>query len=321
MPIVGAGLFRGPRGGHARGMDYAEARAAFFTPREGATQPLGWTTPARRLRDAVEPIATVCFWSEPAYDAAAARGLDFLSAYVWGRSSVLGEPEAAVAAAAFGVFEPGLVAGLYDAGRAACSLEDVRAARVEGVTTALTEAVGDPAGAQGLAATTAALESAADAASSLGRPFFAGWGAQPVPQDPWARLWRACSRLRELRGDSHLAALVGEGLDGVEANVLTELWVGWDLLSYTGSRAWDEGRMGAAVAALEQRGLVADGALTADGRALREQLETTTDRAVQPVVDALATDLDTHVERLERWSSAVVERGWFPPDPYKRAAG
>ncbi|TQJ10573.1 SCO6745 family protein [Lapillicoccus jejuensis] len=302
-------------------MDYAEARAAFFAPREGETQPLGWTTPARRLRDAIEPIATVCFWSEPSYDAAAARGLDFLSGYVWGRSSVLGEPEGAVAAAAFGVFAPGLVADLYDAGRAACSLTDVRAARVEGVTAALTQAVGDPAGTEGLAETTAALEAAGDAASPLGRPFFAGWGAQPVPDEPWARLWRATSRLRELRGDSHLAALVGEGVDGIQANVLTELWVGWDLLSYTGSRAWDPELMASAVAGLEQRGLVADGALTDAGRELRDRLEAETDRAVQPVIDALGDDLDAHVERLERWSSAVIERGWFPPDPYKRAAG
>lgn len=302
-------------------MDYAEARAAFFAPREGETQSLDWSTPARRLRDAIEPLATVCFWSEPSYDAAAARGLDFLSGYVWGRSSVLGEPEGAVAAAAFGVFAPGLVADLYDAGRAACSLADVRAARVEGVTAALTQAVGDPTETEGLVETTAALEAAGDAASPLGRPFFAGWGAQPVPDDAWARLWRATSRLRELRGDSHLAALVGEGVDGIEANVLTELWVGWDLLSYTGSRAWDPELMSSTVAGLEARGLVADGALTDAGRELRERLEVETDRAVQPVVDALGADLDTHVERLERWSSAVVERGWFPPDPYKRAAG
>ena len=96
------------------GMDYAEARVAFFQPRAADAPPprVGhWAdTPARRLRDAIEPIATICFWSEPAYKAYEHRGLDFLQGYVWGRACVLGEPEGAVAAAAFGGFEPGLIA-------------------------------------------------------------------------------------------------------------------------------------------------------------------------------------------------------------------
>ena len=302
-------------------MYYAEAQAAFFTPREGGSRPLGWTTPARRLRDAIEPLATVCFWSEPAYQAYAARGLDFLQGYVWGRASALGEPEPTVAAAAFGVFEPGLVADLYASGRAVCSLDDVRAAKVEGVSAALRAVLGDPDEAEGLAGTTAALRSAAAAVPTVGRPFFAGWTAVPYPDDAWAQLWQACSTLRELRGDGHLAALVATGLNGTEANILTELWVGWEPLAYTGSRAWPAEVMAAATASLEARGLVAAGALTPAGHQLREQLEIATDLAVQPAIDALGLDLDQLVERLAGWADRVVERGWFPPDPYKRAAG
>lgn len=54
-------------------MDHSEAQAAFFAPREGAARELGWTTPARRLRDALEPIATICYSSEPTYDGRARR--------------------------------------------------------------------------------------------------------------------------------------------------------------------------------------------------------------------------------------------------------
>src|SRR3712207_6424742 len=53
-------------------MDYAEARAAFFSPRPEDAAPAGssaWRSPARALRDAIEPIATICFWAEPAFDA------------------------------------------------------------------------------------------------------------------------------------------------------------------------------------------------------------------------------------------------------------
>ena len=60
-------------------MDYSEARAAFFVPRPDAGPGTRWQSPARRLRDALEPLATVSFWAEPAYDAYAALGLDFLT--------------------------------------------------------------------------------------------------------------------------------------------------------------------------------------------------------------------------------------------------
>jgi hypothetical protein len=63
-----------------RAMDYAQAREAFFQLRDTAAPDpgtSGWQSPTRRLRDAIEPIATICYWSEPAYDAYATLGLDF----------------------------------------------------------------------------------------------------------------------------------------------------------------------------------------------------------------------------------------------------
>lgn len=304
-----------------RCMDYAEAREAFFAAGSGAAPAITWTTPARRLRDAIEPLATICFWSEPAYDAYVARGLDFLTGYVWGRGSALGEAEPGVVAAAFGVFDPGLVADLYQSGRQACSLADVRRAKLEGSAAALREVLGDPGEDADLAPAVAALRAAAQAQPLVGRPMFAGLAGLPWPEDPWAQLWHACSLLREHRGDAHLAALVPAGVDGVQANLLTERWVGWEPLSYAGSRAWSPEALAAGTAGLEQRGLLADGALTDSGRALREGLEAATDAAEQGVVDALGADLDRLVGVLEGWSARVVDSGWFPPDPLKRASG
>ena len=54
-------------------MDYSEMQAAFFGPRDEPAHH-SWDSPARRLRDAVEPLATVSFWAEPAYDRYAALG-------------------------------------------------------------------------------------------------------------------------------------------------------------------------------------------------------------------------------------------------------
>ena len=299
-------------------MDYAEAQAAFFGARDGEVRTLDWSSPARRLRDAIEPIATICFWSEPVYEEYAAKGLDFLQGYVYGRGCVLGDAEPAVAAAAFGVFEPSLVAGLFASARQACSVEDVRAARRTGAVIALGECIGEP---DELADVVAALRRACDAADPTGRALHAGLTSLPWPDDLVGQLWHACSILREHRGDGHLATLVAAGLDGVQANQLTELWVGWDPLAYTGSRAWSPEDMAAGTSSLEARGLVADGALTDAGRALREDLETATDRSVQAALDAIGDDLDRVVGLLDGWAQKVVDRGWFPPDPYKRAAG
>ena len=299
-------------------MDYREARAAFFGGRDGDVRSLDWTTPARRLRDAIEPLATICFWSEPAYDEYAALGLDFLQGYVYSRASVLGDVGPSVASAAFGVFEPGLVADLFASARATAGVDDVRASKGRGAVTALRECVGDP---DGLADVVAVLRRACEAADPTGRALHAGLAGLDWPEDLLGQLWHACTILREHRGDGHLATLVASGVDGVQANQLTELWVGWDALSYTGSRAWSPEAMDAGTGTLQQRGWVADGRLTDAGRAFREDLEATTDLTVAAAVAAIGDDLDRVVDQLDRWAQQVVDRGWFPPDPYKRAAG
>lgn len=312
-------------------MDFAEARSVFCLPRTGSVtdprSPDVAATPARRLRDAIEPLAMVTVWSDPAREEAGAVGLDFLGGYVGGRASALGDVEGSVAAAAFAVFEPGLVAGLWDQARAACPVAELRAMRERAGTAALRTALGEAAeaGEAEVDAVVETLRIALDPADVIGRPLYAGMSALPWPQDPYGRLWHATTLLREHRGDSHVAACVAAGLDGIEANVLTELWVGFELLEYTATRAWPTAATDIALARLRARGLLdgGDGAttLSAEGHRLRDRIEEATDRAQQPVVDALGADLDRLVDTLGRWSEAVVARGWFPPDPYKRRAG
>jgi helix-turn-helix protein len=302
-------------------MDYAEVREAFFQLRDtSAPEPgtSGWQSPTRRLRDAIEPIATICYWSEPAYDAYATLGLDFLQGYVWSRGCVLGEPDGSVVAAAFGVFEPGLIRQLYDAARAAAGLADIRAAREAGAVAALRTVLGGP---EQVAEVTGALRRAAEAMDTAGRPLFAGLAGMPWPADELGRLWHACAMLRELRGDSHLAACVAAGLTGLEANILTELQVGWPLHSYTATRGWPPEAMNLATISLRERGLIGDDALTGAGASLRADIEEATDRQLAPVRDAAGPDLPAILPLLQGWSQQIIEHGWFPPDPYKRASG
>jgi len=309
-----------------RAMDYAEVREAFFQLREASAPEPGtsvWQSPTRRLRDAIEPIAMICYWSEPAYDAYAALGLDFLQGYVWSRACVLGEPDAGVVAAAFGVFEPGMIGQLYDAARAAAGLADIRAARETGAVTALRTVLGGTAlGApEQVAGVTGALRRGVEAADTTGRPLFAGLAGLPWPSDELGQLWHACTMLRELRGDSHLDACVAAGLTGLEANILTELQVGWPLHSYTATRGWPPEAMNLATLSLRERGLIGDDALTGAGASLRADIEEATDRQLAPVRDAIGPDLPGLLPLLQQWSQQIIEHGWFPPDPYKRASG
>ncbi len=303
------------------GMDYAEARAAFFQQRDaGDPEPgtSGWESPARRLRDAIEPIATICYWSEPAYDAYAALGLDFLQGYVWSRACVLGEPDGGVVAAVFGVFEPRLIRRLYDAARAACGLAEIRAAREQGAVTALRTVLGYP---DRAARVTTALRRGIAAAGTSGRPLFAGLAGMPWPKGELGQLFHACATLRELRGDSHLAACAAAGLTGLEANLLTELQVGWPPHSYTATRGWPPDAMNLATARLRERGLVGDRGLTPGGAELRAALEESTDGQLAAVLAAIGPALGEILPPLREWSQQIIDHGWFPPDPYKRASG
>jgi len=303
------------------GMDYAEARETFFQPAAAGAVDVGtagWRSPARRLRDAIEPLAMVFVWSELTYQEYTARGLDFLSGYAWARASLLGEPAPGVVVATFGVFEPGLLSELYEAGRRACSREEIQAARQAGVTASLRAALGEPAQAPHVAGL---LRDAAQAVALTGRPLFAGVCGLSWPQDELTQLWQACMMLRELRGDSHLAACAAAGLTGLEANIMTEMQVGWPYRAYTSTRGWSTDAMDRAESALTQRGLISGHALTAAGASLRADIEESTDRQLAPAINAIGPYVETLIPLLDGWSAQVTDRGWFPPDPYKRASG
>jgi hypothetical protein len=71
-------------------MDYATAYEVFFQPAPPDTplpKPVENGSPARRLRDAVEPLATHPYWARLVNERLAERGLNFLSGYLWGRAA------------------------------------------------------------------------------------------------------------------------------------------------------------------------------------------------------------------------------------------
>ena len=301
-------------------MDYADAVAAFFVSRpEGTTLPpaVAEGSPARRLRDACEPVAMHAVWSRAVYERLAQFGLDFLTSYVGGRGAFLGEPSGAGVAAAVAWFEPGLVTSSWDAVRSAVAHDQLVRARDESTIASLREVLAgeDPGEVANL------LADAATTADGMGRPLFSGLRADGRPHEAVHLLWWACNLVREHRGDSHVAAAAAAGLDAVEMNILTELWTGMPLLSYTATRGWPAAAMQRAIGQLESRGWVRDGDLTGAGRTARRHIELRTDDQEQPIVAALGDRLDEVCGLLNHWGQLCIEAGAFPPDILKRAAG
>jgi len=206
---------------------------------------------------------------------------------------------------------------LWEAARTAVAPDRLVQARDESTVASLREVLAgeDPGEVASL------LADAAESADGMGRPLFSGRRADGRPQDVVHRLWWACGLVREHRGDSHVAAAAAAGLDPVEMNILTELWIGMPLLSYTATRGWAPEAMQRAVARLESRGWVRDGGLTDEGLAGRLSIEQRTDAQQQPVVAALGDRLEEVCARLNHWGQLCIEAGAFPPDILKRAAG
>jgi hypothetical protein len=305
------------------GMEYDDLADYFLTPPDSPVpSPAVPATPARRLRDALEPIATIGWWSRQASESAAALGLDFFSAYVWGRAAALG-PDVAppVVTSAFGVFEPGMIEGVLAVARATASHDAVLQARQAG-------------GATGLAAATGAIDVStvetlgrrlSDALAGLdgaARPLFSGLRSLPALTDPHGRLWRAAELVREHRGDGHLAACLAAGLDVAEMNVLTELWLDYPLGEYSATRGFPTERLNEAAGSLQGRGwLDADHLLTATGRAARESIEAATDATQAGLMAALGDDLEAVIASATTVGAAVLEAHAAPADARKRAAG
>ncbi|HKY76968.1 MAG TPA: hypothetical protein VJS45_12560, partial [Acidimicrobiia bacterium] len=182
--------------------------------------PVASASAARRLRDVTGPIAEHAIWSAMTNEVLAKLGLPFVPGYLWGRAVGLGEPSAEAVAAAFAIYEPGLVRAMYEHARRQCGRAGFVAAREEATIASLHEILGDV----DVADVLAVLRRGADAADGSGRALYSGLRSLGWPEDPLGQLWRVCDLLREHRGDSHMAVWVAADLSAVSINLLTEAW-------------------------------------------------------------------------------------------------
>jgi hypothetical protein len=185
------------------------------------------------------------------------------------------------------------------------------AARTRGAVGQLVRILGpEP---EGLADATALLASAVEPLRPEGKPLFAGLQSLGLPGDPMGDMWRLADMLREYRGDAHTAAWTSAGLDATEVGLLTELYWGLPMRSYIRTRAWSDEQLTAAEARLSERGFLAGGAFTPEGRALRESVEESTDAQCAVILDALGDSLDDLLAILHPWDDAIRAAGGYPP--------
>jgi hypothetical protein len=290
------------------------------------------SSPARRLGAALEPVVGQVYFSPECHERYVALGFrpspgSFGAgvaapdgpAYFTSRGSVLGQVPGQLVAAAFGVFNPAVVVPAVTLGWSLTDASTVCEERTAGAVDQLRRVLG--AAPEGLSRASELLERAVAPLRPEGRALYSGLLALGVPDDPLAAVWRRGDLLREFRGDSHIAAWISAGLDATEIGLLTELYWGLPMRSYIRTRAWSDDDLDAALARLEARGLVADGAFTPEGAALREEVEVRTDAQMAPAIAALGDDVEELIAILQPWGVALRAAGAYPADgPHDLAA-
>jgi hypothetical protein len=144
-------------------------------------------------------------------------GLDGFRFYFLGRGGVLGDVEAPVITSAFGYFHPSLVDKIWTSGKELVAPREAGRAYAE-----CAQAYGRArfAGIDGLDAFCAAAEAVVAATDPAGLALFAGWAAEPLPDDGPGRAGQLAQVLREQRGSVHLVAVLAQGLTAEQAHYL-----------------------------------------------------------------------------------------------------
>ncbi|MFI5778752.1 hypothetical protein [Nocardia sp. NPDC051570] len=121
---------------------------------------------------------------------------------------------------------------------------------------------------------------ACEGCSTPGRALYAANADLTPPDAPHLAYWHAITQLREHRGDGHLMALAGAGLDGLEALVThSATGTGFTPSYLQAARGWSARQWASAQERLRERGLMDGvGELTERGMQMRRDIEAETDR-------------------------------------------
>ncbi len=274
------------------------------------------THPARRVWATLEALHDVTYFAPEVREAGIGLGLrGFWMTYFAFRAAPLGPVPAGPVIAMFAGFYPATVAkALPDAWSRSTpqACIETRAA----VSVAALRQVGADADACERAASL--LRPAAETADPTGRPLFAANAELPLPDDPVGALWQLATSLREHRGDGHIAALVTEGITGLQAHLLQLANGRYPEAVIKQARGWPEEDWAAAADTLRSRGLLTQDyppTLTAAGREVLDRVEASTDeRAWTGGLSVLGEQGAEEVVALLKPSVQAVATSGIMPD-------
>lgn len=281
---------------------------------------------ARSIAKVIEPIVGQVYFAPECHERYAALGFNPSPggskagvafpdgpAYFTSRGSALGRAPGELVAAAFGVFNPEVVVPAVTFGWTLTDPDTIAQERLTGAVEQLRRLLGDRP--DGIDRAIELLQQATAPLEPWGRALFAGTLSQPLPGEPLGDLFRLGDRLREFRGDSHIAAWVAGGFDAVEIGLLTEPYWGLPSRTYVRTRAWSDAQLDAAEDRLRSAGLMDAAGLTTAGRDRREEIELATDAQMAPAVDALGAELKELVDILTPWGHQIMQGAGYPPSP------
>ncbi len=268
----------------------------------------------------LEPYHSMIYFSPVATAAYEAIGVPARVAYFASRAAAMGAVSAEVVVATFFNFRPSLVHAGIPAVWDVASPEAILSARLDGADRQLREILGEATISSPEMVEAAELaRSATEVCRPEGRPLFAGHLSLAWPAEPHLVLWHAATLLREYRGDGHIAALLAEGFDAVEALVshgaAGDNLVPMPILKLT--RGWTDEEWDAGRERLISRGwLTRNDELTDLGQAARQRVEDLTDaRSVAPYAHLGEQGSDRLRSLVRPFSKALVGSGMFAAVP------
>src|SRR3954449_1193330 len=266
-------------------------------------------TLARRMFELVEPIGAIPYSADEPNEAMFALGFtNYWDTYFAGRAAPLGRVPAEVVDALFYNFAPGEVARHIPKVWRTTTPEAAIAARRKGCVTALRRILGDHVDSPAFGRAVDLLTKAATSAPYEGRPMYAELRALPIPDEPVTRLFHAASLLREHRGDGHIAALMVEGVGGLEAHVLYALHMNMPAEKFGRIHHLPAAQLAEVIDGVRDRGLIGeDGWLSDAGRAVKERVEGLTDELAAKPYEGLEPDeLDELMATLEPLATLLI---------------
>ena len=171
---------------------------------------------AREAGKKIGPMGGAFMMSPSAGAAGQEIGLDFMTYYAMGRGGVLGDVTGTAVADAFFFFNPDLVAGTWDGGKAGTDPREVAKHYADACAAWGRENLADV---EGLDEFTKLAERVTQAAEPTpSSSLFAGWRDVPLPDDAPGRVAIQCVLvLRELRGGAHVEAVKQVGVAPADA--------------------------------------------------------------------------------------------------------